>query len=208
MPYTLAPRATDLTVETEIKHSRFIAALRRVEDAESAQDFVQSQRRAYPDARHHCFAYIVGNGPSERLERSSDDGEPGGTAGIPMLQVLRTRDLVDVAVVVTRYFGGIKLGAVGLVRAYSGAVAAAIDASRLVARERRQLHTLATRHADAGRVESELRMRGVVVVETTYGEEAVLTLAARDSEDLAKLVAEVTAGAGTLHPAGEIWIDA
>ena len=208
MPYTLAPRAADLTLETEVKHSRFIAALRRVEDADAAQAFVQDRRGAYPDARHHCSAFIVGNGPSDRVERANDDGEPGGTAGIPMLQVLKARDLVDVAVVVTRYFGGIKLGAGGLVRAYSGAVAAAVDAAPLVRRERRHLHTLAVGHAEAGRVESELRGRGVVVVDTTYAESAVLTLAARDTAELADLVAAVTSGTGTLDPAGEMWVDA
>ena len=95
MPYTLAPPPADLTLETEVTHSRFFAALRRVEDAEAAQAFVQDQRRAYPDARHHCSAYIIGNGPSDRVERASDDGEPGGTAGIPMLQVLKARDPVS-----------------------------------------------------------------------------------------------------------------
>ena len=208
MPYTLAPRTADLILETEVKHSRFIAALRRVEDAEAAQAFVQDRRSAYPDARHHCSAFIVGNGPSDRVERANDDGEPGGTAGIPMLQVLKARDLVDVAVVVTRYFGGIKLGAGGLVRAYSGAVATAVDAAPLVGRERRHLHTLAVGHAEAGRVESELRGRGVVVADTTYAESAVLTLAARDSAELADVVAAVTSGTGTLDPAGEMWVDA
>ncbi|MEN0137580.1 MAG: YigZ family protein [Rhodococcus sp. (in: high G+C Gram-positive bacteria)] len=208
MPYTLAPRTADLILETEVKHSRFIAALRRIEDAEAAQAFVQDRRSAYPDARHHCSAFVVGNGPSDRVERANDDGEPGGTAGIPMLQVLKARDLVDVAVVVTRYFGGIKLGAGGLVRAYSGAVAAAVDAAPLVRRERRHLHTLSVGNAEAGRVESELRGRGVVVVDTTYAESAVLTLAAKDSAELADLVAAVTSGTGTLDPAGEMWVDA
>lgn len=206
MPYALAPGA-DVTKETEVKHSRFIAVLRRIGDSGQAQDFLLEQRRSYPDARHHCSAYIVGYGPSDRAERSSDDGEPGGTAGIPMLQVLRARDLVDVAVVVTRYFGGVKLGAGGLVRAYSGAAASAVDAAKLVARERRSLHTLAVDHVDAGRVEAELRGRGVTVVDTDYGERAVLTLAAPDSTELANLVAAVTAGSGSLDPAGEMWVD-
>src|SRR5690606_16790694 len=122
MPHTLAP-GPDVVVETEVKHSRFLAAVRRVATADAALAFVDEQRRLYPDARHHCWAFVVGDDPSARAERSSDDGEPGGTAGIPMLQVLHHRDLVNVAVVVTRWFGGIKLGAGGLVRAYSGAVA-------------------------------------------------------------------------------------
>lgn len=207
MPFTLAPGA-DVTVETEVKHSRFIATLRRVGDASSAQSFVDEQRRLFPDARHHCWAYIVGDSASARAERSSDDGEPGGTAGIPMLQVLRARELVDVVAVVTRYFGGIKLGAGGLVRAYSGAVSSAVDAARLVGRERRELLTLTVDHAEAGRIEAELRGRGVLVLGTAYGASAVLTIAARDTADLRATVGAVTAGTGTLEPAGAMWVDA
>lgn len=206
MPFTL-PAGTDILVETEVKHSRFIAVLRRVDRAAEAQDFLDEQRRRYPDARHHCWAYITGNEPSERAERAGDDGEPGGTAGVPMLQVLRTRDLVDVAVVVTRYFGGVKLGAGGLVRAYSGAVAAVVDAAPLVGRERLELLALEVGHDTAGRVEAELRGRGVAVVDTDYGATVTLTLATRDPAWLAAAVAEITAGAGELVPAGARWVD-
>lgn len=207
MPFTLPP-GSDVVVETEVKHSRFVAALRRVDDPGAAQDFLAEQRRRHPDARHHCWAFVTGNDPSDRAERSGDDGEPGGTAGIPMLQVLRTRDLVDVSVVVTRYFGGIKLGAGGLVRAYSGAVAAVVDAARLLRRERLDLLTLAIGHDTAGRVEADLRGRGVTVLDTTYGAVATLTLATADPDGLAELVAEITAGAGELVPAGVRWVDA
>lgn len=206
MPFTLAPGA-DHTVETQVKHSRFIASLRRIGDTEGAQQFLTEQKSLYPDARHHCSAFVVGYDPSSRSERADDDGEPGGTAGIPMLQVLKARDLVDVIVVVTRYFGGIKLGAGGLVRAYSGAVSVAVDSATLVGRERRTLHTLAIRHGEAGRVEAELRARGVVVLGTDYGSKAVLTLATHDPEHLASTVASITSGAGRLETAGETWVD-
>jgi uncharacterized YigZ family protein len=206
MPSTL-PAGTDIVAETEVKRSRFIAVLRRADRATEAQDFLDEQRRRYPDARHHCWAYITGDEPSERAERAGDDGEPGGTAGVPMLQVLRTRGLVDVAVVVTRYFGGVKLGAGGLVRAYSGAVAAVVDAAPLVGRERLELLTLEVGHDTAGRVEAELRGRGVAVVDTAYGAAAALTLATRDPARLADTVAEITAGAGELVPAGARWVD-
>ena len=136
MPFTLAPGA-DHVVETEVKHSRFIAALHRVDDAEAATEFVAEQKSLYPDARHHCSAFVIGYEANSRVERAHDDGEPGGTAGVPMLQALKSRDLVDVIVVVTRYFGGIKLGAGGLVRAYSGAVSVALDSAELVAREQK-----------------------------------------------------------------------
>ncbi|CRK53257.1 conserved hypothetical protein [Rhodococcus sp. RD6.2] len=206
MPFTL-PAGADVEVETEVKHSRFIAVLRRVDGPVAAQGFLDEQRRRYPDARHHCWAYVTGNEPSERAERSGDDGEPGGTAGVPMLQVLRARDLVDVAVVVTRYFGGVKLGAGGLVRAYSGAVAAVVDAARLVGRERLDLLALEVGHDTAGRVEAELRGRGVAIVDTVYGSVVTLTLATRDPARVADVVAEVTSGAADLVPAGTRWVD-
>ncbi|MCA1004492.1 YigZ family protein [Rhodococcus hoagii] len=211
MPFTL-PAGSDVVEETEVKHSRFIAALRRVDSPADAQAFLDEQRRVYPDARHHCWAYVTGNEPSERAERSGDDGEPGGTAGVPMLQVLRARDLVDVAVVVTRYFGGIKLGAGGLVRAYSGAVAVAVDTAAaagtgLLSRERLDLLSLEVGHDTAGRIEAELRGRGIPVVDTAYGAEVTFTLATKDPAQLAAVVAELTSGAGELEPAGVRWVD-
>ncbi|UGQ57510.1 IMPACT family protein [Rhodococcus pyridinivorans] len=206
MPHTLAP-GPDVVVETEVKHSRFLAAVRRVDTADAALAFVDEQRRLYPDARHHCWAFVVGDDPSARAERSSDDGEPGGTAGIPMLQVLHHRDLVNVAVVVTRWFGGIKLGAGGLVRAYSGAVATALDEAPLVERRQQEKFTLAIDHGEAGRVEAELRGRGVAVLDAAYADRVVLTVAGRERSALEGWVASLTSGAGELEPAGVDWID-
>ncbi|OBA35888.1 IMPACT family protein [Rhodococcus pyridinivorans] len=206
MPHTLAP-GPDVVVETEVKHSRFLAAVRRVDTADAALAFVDEQRRLYPDARHHCWAFVVGDDPSARAERSSDDGEPGGTAGIPMLQVLHHRDLVNVAVVVTRWFGGIKLGAGGLVRAYSGAVATALDEAPLVERRQQEKFTLAIDHGEAGRVEAELRGRGVAVLDVAYADRVVLTVAGRERSELEGWVASLTSGAGELEPAGVDWID-
>lgn len=206
MPHTLAP-GPDVVVETEVKHSRFLAAVRRVDTADAALAFVDEQRRLYPDARHHCWTFVVGDDPSARAERSSDDGEPGGTAGIPMLQVLHHRDLVNVAVVVTRWFGGIKLGAGGLVRAYSGAVATALDEAPLVERRQQEKFTLAIDHGEAGRVEAELRGRGVAVLDVAYADRVVLTVAGRERSELEGWVASLTSGVGELEPAGIDWID-
>lgn len=206
MPFTL-PVGPDIVAETEVKHSRFIAALRRIDRPAEAQNFLDEQRRRYPDARHHCWAYITGNEPADRAERAGDDGEPGGTAGVPMLQVLRIRDLVDVAVVVTRYFGGVKLGAGGLVRAYSGAAVAVVDAAPLVRRERLDLLSVDVGHDVAGRVEAELRGRGVAVVDAAYATVVTLTLATLDPAWLADMVAEITSGAGELVHVGVQWVD-
>ena len=114
----------DGQVQEEIKKSRFICHAKRVYSEEDARDFITAIKKEHYKATHNCYAFIV----SERSEikRTSDDGEPSGTAGVPMLGVLENHNLTNVCVVVTRYFGGIKLGAGGLIRAYAGSVALAV----------------------------------------------------------------------------------
>lgn len=204
MPYTLSP-GPDVIGEIDVKASVFLTAIRRVHSVEGALAFIEERRRAHPDARHHCSAVIIGDDPAQRTERSSDDGEPGGTAGVPMLQVLHHRNVTNVAVVVTRWFGGIKLGAGGLVRAYSGAVATTLDGARLVHRIKRQEFTLDIDHALAGRTEAELRGRGVSVLDVSYRDHVRFQLAG--SHDLPDTVATITSGTGVLRPAGVGWID-
>lgn len=113
-----------VTVETEVKKSRFIAWADHAESREEAMELLEKAKEKYPDARHHCWAYIIENG---RSAAASDDGEPSGTAGKPILNVLQHKDVTDVMLVVIRYFGGIKLGAGGLVRAYSASAQSAMD---------------------------------------------------------------------------------
>ena len=152
--------------ETEVKKSRFLCSVARVEDARQAQDFVASVRKRYWDARHNCSAYIVGEHP--RRERSNDDAEPAGTAGAPMLEVLRRRGLTDTVAVVTRYFGGVLLGAGGLVRAYGGAVSATLDRAVVVQRRLLAVFAVTTDHVRAGRLENDLRAAGHVVRDVAY----------------------------------------
>jgi len=111
----------------EIKKSRFIARIAHVADKESAKAFVEQARQDYSDARHHCWAYQLGPPHAPLSAAMSDAGEPSGTAGKPILNVLQHKDIGDIMIVVIRYFGGIKLGAGGLVRAYSHAAQLAID---------------------------------------------------------------------------------
>lgn len=113
--------AKDTSFEEDIKKSRFICQLKRVNSEEEAREFIAAIKKDYHKANHSCSAMIIGQ--DSQIKRSSDDGEPSGTAGIPMLTVLEKQGLTNVVAVVTRYFGGIKLGAGGLIRAYSGAVA-------------------------------------------------------------------------------------
>lgn len=123
----------ECVTEKVIEKSRFIATSRHVESEEEARAFIAEINKKYSDATHNCFAFISDiNG---NMLRFSDDGEPQGTAGMPMLEVLKNRNLMQTAVVVTRYFGGIKLGAGGLVRAYTGATSQNLDAAQTVCYE-------------------------------------------------------------------------
>ena len=114
----------DGQVQEEIKKSRFICHIKRVTTEEEARNFIQAVKKEHYKATHNCSAFILGE--RSEMKRSSDDGEPSGTAGVPMLGVLENQQLTNVCAVVTRYFGGIKLGAGGLIRAYAGSVALAI----------------------------------------------------------------------------------
>ena len=114
----------DGIVEDEIKKSRFICHIKRVTTEEEARDFITSIKKEHYKATHNCSAFIIGE--KGEIKRTSDDGEPSGTAGVPMLSVLANHQLTNLCAVVTRYFGGIKLGAGGLIRAYAGSVALAI----------------------------------------------------------------------------------
>ncbi|MFU2164279.1 YigZ family protein [Streptococcus pluranimalium] len=120
----------DIIAEEEIKKSRFICQLKRVESEEEARQLIAAIKKEHYKASHSCSAMIIGE--KATIKRSSDDGEPSGTAGIPILTVLEKHDLTNVVAVVTRYFGGIKLGAGGLIRAYAGSVANALTQSGLI----------------------------------------------------------------------------
>jgi uncharacterized YigZ family protein len=200
--------ARDAEAELEVRRSRFRCTLRRVEDETAARALVEALRKEHWDARHHCSAFVLGPPPNP-VERSSDDGEPAGTAGAPMLEVLRGRGLSDVAAVVTRWFGGTLLGTGGLARAYGDAVRAAVDAAGTVRRELVREHSLVLDHADAGRIESELRSRGVTVLGATYQASVELRLAVPPASEatLAGLLAELTGGAVESTVIGEHWVD-
>lgn len=205
--------ARDAEVEIEVKRSRFRCTLRRVETEDAARAVVDGLRREHWDARHHCSAFRIqqhaAGAPLVPVERSSDDGEPAGTAGAPMLDVLRGHEVSDAVAVVTRWFGGTLLGAGGLVRAYGDAVRAALAEAGTLRRTLVREHLLELDHADAGRVESDLRARGIAVLDRQYDARVALTLGVLPGEEprLATLLAELTAGAVTTTVAGERWVD-
>ncbi|GAA1845436.1 IMPACT family protein [Microbacterium koreense] len=163
--------ATSIERELVIRKSRFIARLTPVRSVAEADEAIGRIRRTHWDAAHNCSAMITGLRGDQA--RSSDDGEPAGTAGVPMLEVLRRRELTDVVAVVTRYFGGVKLGAGGLIRAYSTAVSEALDSARLVHRRDLTQLRIEVDHSEAGRFDNLLRESapqwGAIVGEAVYG---------------------------------------
>lgn len=156
MSSVVFPSTIAAPVEHELveKKSRFLTRIVPVSTVAEADAVIAERRKEFWDARHHCVALIVGTTADQ--QRSNDDGEPSGTAGIPMLEVLRRRELTDLVAVVTRYFGGVKLGAGGLVRAYSSAVSETLDRAVLVRRLPATVVTVQVPHADAGRLHGVL----------------------------------------------------
>ncbi|MFF2354566.1 YigZ family protein [Kitasatospora sp. NPDC058115] len=196
------------THELEIKKSRFICHLARVADEDEAQAFIAGIRKQYWDARHNCTAFVVGD--EQRRERSSDDGEPGGTAGVPMLEVLRRRGVTDTVSVVTRYFGGIKLGAGGLVRAYGSAVSEALDEVGLLERRPVALLAVTADHTRAGRVENDLRAAGYTVSDLAYEAAGVRIEVGVPEPEVAAFhtwLAEATGGTSAAVAAGRTYVE-
>lgn len=207
--YQLPAADRTWTHEWEVKRSRFYSLARRTFDEDAARDFIHEIRAEFPDARHHCSAYMLHVEGSNPVERSSDDGEPSGTAGKPMLDMLRGSELLDTTVVVVRWFGGIKLGAGGLVHAYSQSVGDLLPKIERVTRAIRELYLIEVPHADAGRLEADLRNRGIAVTDTDYGAAVTYTLAVEPGgrAELESTLASLTAGAVVPVEAGTSWVE-
>jgi uncharacterized YigZ family protein len=184
------PATIAVPVEQEIviRKSRFRTRIEPVASVEEAETVIAGIRKRAWDANHNCTAMVTGLLGDQA--RSSDDGEPSGTAGVPMLEVLRRRELTDVVAVVTRYFGGVKLGAGGLVRAYSSAVSETLDLASLVRRAALTQVHIEVPHADAGRYDNLLRdwagHHGATLGEPQYGSLAQLEVWV-PAESLARL---------------------
>jgi uncharacterized YigZ family protein len=193
--------------ESEIKRSRFLCTLAPAATEEAAQDVIARIRKDHPTATHNCFAYVIG--PDGRLHKASDDGEPGGTAGTPMLQVLLRREIREVVAVVTRYYGGVQLGAGGLVRAYGGAVSAALDALGVIERRRLALVAVAVDHQRAGKLENDLRTAGRAVRGVSYGSDVTIDLGIPEEElpQFRAWLADATAGSATAVATGTAYVD-
>ncbi|CAM3014043.1 YigZ family protein [Staphylococcus argensis] len=187
------------TIENVINKSRFIAHIKPVETEQEAKDFIAQKKKEHHEATHNCSAYTVGD--QMNIQKANDDGEPSGTAGVPMLEILKKLDTHNVCVVVTRYFGGIKLGGGGLIRAYSGAVRDVIyDAGRVELRS--ALPTTVTIGYDlTGKLEYELDSTPYMLRDTTYTDKVSyqIDVVEADYDDYVEFLNRVTAGQYTLE---------
>lgn len=173
------------------KKSRFIATIQPVSDEKQAIQFIEDMKKKYWDARHNCYAYVIGE--RHELARFSDDGEPGGTAGKPMLDVLLGEDIHNVAVVVTRYFGGTLLGTGGLVRAYSGAVKAGLAQSVIINRTAGVKLLVGTDYTGFGKIQYILGENKISILDSVYTEKVELVCIV-PLDNLAKIKADITEG--------------
>ncbi len=187
------------------KKSRFIATAAPVKSEEEAQSFIEQIKKRYWDARHHCTAFTIGS--RHQLTRCSDDGEPSGTAGRPMLDVLLGENIHDTAVVVTRYFGGTLLGTGGLVRAYAGAVREALKASVILERQRGVRLTIRSDYSDLGKLQYLIGQKQIPVLSSSYADAVVLELLVpgRLFDSFSSSVTEGTAGKAGLSVGDACW---
>lgn len=202
----LLPRGYVGSSTLEVKRSVFLAQIARVEDEAAARDVIAAARKTHADARHHCSAFVVSVEEAQPIERSSDDGEPAGTGGMPILAALHGSGLVDVVCVVTRWFGGVKLGAGPLARAYGDAAGAALAAAPRVERVVLPRWRVHVSYSRLGRLVDDLTARGLSV-EPEYGAEASLLVAAQSDLDVQALVASLTQGDGVVEPAGTVAVE-
>lgn len=187
------------------KKSRFIATVRPVESEEEALKFLEEMKKKYWDARHNCFVYSIGM--NREFTRCSDDGEPSGTAGRPMLDVILGEDIYNVAVVVTRYFGGVLLGTGGLVRAYSKAVQEGLAASRVILKKKGISMKITTDYTGIGKIQYIAGERKLPILDSEYTEKVMtkLLVPVQDVESVQKAITEGTNGRAVIEKDQELY---
>lgn len=168
--------------EINIKKSQFICSLFPTKSKSESKEIIRKLNKQYNDATHNCTAYIVNDG-----EGFDDDGEPGGTAGKPMINVLRKNELHNITAVVTRYFGGIKLGAGGLVRAYSKSVMQAIGEAEIVEIEEYDVFEISFEYSDIKTVDGEVRNNNLEAIDKDYSDKVIYNVISRDNRDVVKI---------------------
>ena len=192
----------DGQVQEEIKKSRFICHAKRVYSEEEARDFITAIKKEHYKATHNCSAFIVGE--RSEIKRTSDDGEPSGTAGVPMLGVLENHNLTNVCVVVTRYFGGIKLGAGGLIRAYAGSVALAVKEIGIIEIKEQAGIALQMSYSQYQEYSNFLREHNLMELETTFTDQidTLIYVDKEENENIKSALVEFFNGKVTLTDQG------
>ena len=187
------------------KKSRFIATVRPVESEEEALKFLEEMKKKYWDARHNCFVYSIGM--NREFTRCSDDGEPSGTAGRPMLDVILGEDIYNVAVVVTRYFGGVLLGTGGLVRAYSKAVQEGLAASRVILKKQGISMKITTDYTGVGKIQYIAGERKLPILDSEYTDRVMMKLLVpvQDIGSVQKAITEGTNGRAKIEKDQELY---
>ncbi|MCI7061140.1 MAG: YigZ family protein [Lachnospiraceae bacterium] len=187
------------------KKSRFIAHVFPVHSEEEASEYIEQIRKKYWDARHNCHAFVIG--PNNETSRCSDDGEPSGTAGRPILEVLQGRGIHDALVIVTRYFGGTLLGTGGLVRAYSQAAQAGLQDSSIMTKQQGRKISIKTDYNGIGKLQYIVGNRQISVADTRYGEAVEMDILVPEEEvaSLTKEITEATAGKAELDISDELF---
>lgn len=186
------------------KKSRFIATVRPVESEDEAVSFINETKKKYWDARHNCSAFVIGK--RQELTRCSDDGEPAGTAGRPMLDVLLKENIHNVAVVVTRYFGGVLLGTGGLVRAYQQATKAGLSASEIIEKKDGAVLFIRTDYTGIGRLKYLFAQEKITVMDTAYEADVLVkaVIPENDKKRIEKTIIEQTNGTAKLEWGDEV----
>lgn len=186
------------------KKSRFIATVRPVESEDEAVSFINETKKKYWDARHNCSAFVIGK--RQELTRCSDDGEPAGTAGRPMLDVLLKENIHNAAVVVTRYFGGVLLGTGGLVRAYQQATKAGLSASEIIEKKEGAVLFIRTDYTGIGRLQYLFAQEKIMVMDTAYEADVLVkaVIPENDKKRIEKTIIEQTNGTAKLEWGDEV----
>lgn len=193
--------------ELIVQKSRFICYVERVTSEEEAIEFIQNIKKKHHDANHNCSAYLIGE--NDHIQKANDDGEPSGTAGVPMLEVLKKKKLKDTVVVVTRYFGGIKLGTGGLIRAYGKSVSEGLQATGMVERKLMRIMNTNIDYTWLGKVENELRSSTYLLKEIHYLNDVNVEAYVEEEKktDFIEWMTELTNGQGDISEGDVVYLE-
>lgn len=183
----------DHTSTLEIQKSKFICYLHKNFDEASAKEFIRTIQKMHPDANHHCYAFIIGE--HNDIQRSNDDGEPSGTAGAPILDCLMKHHMQDITAVVVRYFGGIKLGAGGLIRAYSKSTSQALKSAAITKKQEMLKYQVVFHYDMIGKIDHYFRTHSITVLQKDYSEKVIYEYLSL--HDISDDILELSNGAST-----------